>query len=181
MYIIVFKFLRERSPNFPNQFYGRFLLPKYEKKTLKIPKEDWETRNIKQKVQAGLHLYETERGEFLPMDIQIQNDKPTFRVLNQEQRWFAIKAIRDVNSLTKDKKRELMATIAVIVGLIVFGIVFVFGMIWMSQQSEKQITMQTQVCAGIIDKVLNTNLTQVQNGKATPGFLNDIVKQTVGG
>lgn len=165
---IQFRHLTERTSSVNGRFWTKFIAPKYVKKVVKFKENEWKGSDLSKKLQRGLFLYETTEGEFFPMEISFDGSSATFKPFGQDNRQFLINEIKDINDLTKNKKREMLILLAIIIGIIVLGVVVVMSIIYLKNSSVDQMAQLSSVCSSYANALFNaTTTTAQQAGWAT--------------
>lgn len=166
-WIIQFKKLREKTSSVPGQFWTKFIPKKYETKVLKFKDDEWKTRDISRLIRRGILFYETNEGEFHPMSIELDDKGAKLHVISQDNRQFLINEIKDINSLTKNRFKEMLLLGAIILGIFVLAVIFILGIIYMKESAQESLSSSQQACIDYYRVV--ANITEASNGQ--PQFL----------
>ena len=166
-WIIQFKKLREKTSSVPGKFWTKFIAEKQTNKILKFTDEEWKTRDISRLIRRGILFYETNEGEFHPMTIEYDRDGAKLHVISQDNRQFLINEIKDINSLTKNRFKEMLLLGAIILGIFVLAVIFILGIIYMKESAQTSLGQSQQACIDYYRVV--ANITDAANGQ--PQFL----------
>lgn len=172
-WVISFLNMRERTSSVDGSFWTKFLQKKKSKKTLRYTKEEWHNQEISRQIQRGLFFYENSEGEFFPMRIEESAGKKVFSVVNQDNRQFLIQEIKDINSLTRSKKHDMMMLGGIIVACLVLALIFIFGIIYMSESARDTLVQSQTQCIEYWRQINNIS-------QGNPTFLSQVTT-TVGG
>ena len=154
-WIIKFRRIKEQTQSLHGGFWTKFLHKKHENQILKYTPEQWESLEMRRHIRRGIYFYETTEGEFYPMIIKIEDKIPTFSVVNQNNRQFITWETQDVNNLTRNRRRETVMILAIIIGIIVLGAVFLSGGYFSARQHEKSVAATTAVSIEYAKAVYN--------------------------
>lgn len=175
---IKFKNMRVKTQSIDGNKWTTFFKPKDVAKELKMTKDEWANREMSKKIQRGLILYEDNHGELKPMEIVKTNkDGVELKVLGQDNRRWLVTEIKEINSLTRNRKQDMLYLLAFIVCALVMGVVFIFGIIYMNEQGTKALSANQEACTKYIDKLLN----YTQEVKNEKGFAQQTANVVVGG
>lgn len=174
-YVMQFKHLREKTPSLSGAFWSKFISKKEQNKIIRVTKEQWGLLDLSKKIQRGLFLYETTEGEFFPIGLRQDEKQPVFSAISQNNRQFIINQTQDINSLTRSKRREMTVLLAAIISCFVLAVIFIFGIIYLSETAKTSVQAQSQACADIVSQTFNP-----RNETTNPQFLNSITNR-VGG
>lgn len=142
LWVIKFKRLREMTGSVDGKYTTKFV--RSTPKMLRYTAAEWKALDLSKKLQRGIFFYETTEGEFYPMSIN--DDKKTFSRIDTNTRMFLIKSTQDANSLTKNRRHEFMVLGGIIAGCIVLGLIFIFGTIYMHNQTIASIEASKAAC-----------------------------------
>ena len=160
LWIIEFRKMRQKTLSIDGKFWTKFIKKKKQAGILKYTKEEWDGLELSKKIQRGIFFYETTEGEFFPMEIRDVEGKPSFSLITQDNRQFIINETQDVNSLTRNKKRDTLVLVALIVGIIVIAFMFVFGIIYMNETTKTNMAAIGASCSqGIQQAYINATKT----------------------
>lgn len=84
---------------------------------------------------------------------------PHFKILTQDNRMFLINEFKNINSLTQNRKMEMMVLMGIIVAAVVLGVIFVFGIIYLNETSKATQQAQVADCANYARAVFNITST----------------------
>ena len=166
-WIIQFKKLREKTSSVPGKFWTKFIAEKQTNKVLKFTDEEWKGRDISRLIRRGILFYETNEGEFHPMSIEYDSSGAKLHVISQDNRQFLINEIKDINSLTKNRFKEMLLLGAIILGIFVLAVIFILGIIYMKESAQESLSSSQQACIDYYRVV--ANITEASNGQ--PQFL----------
>jgi hypothetical protein len=142
---IRFKRIKEKTQSVDGRLWTKFIKKKYEGKVLKYPKDEWNTLDMRRHINRGIFFYETTEGELFPMTIKKPDGKFQFSLVNQDNRQFVMRETQNVNALTHSKKNELRTLLAIIIGIVVLGVVFVAGGYWQNTQNTKNMQATQEI------------------------------------
>jgi flagellar basal body-associated protein FliL len=174
-WILKFYNMKERTPSVNGSYWTKFMSPKFNNRLMQIPKEEWHTLDMRGKLKRGLFLYETTEGEFYPMGINTKDQLGKdikLTIFNQDNRSFVASETQDVNSLTRNKNKDKLVLIAIIIGIV--AMVIIGGMIiyFQNKNHESSIQATAQLCGQYTVNIINA-LTNVNN-TGTPRFIGDL-------
>lgn len=173
-WVIEFLGLKEKTSSVEGRFWTKFIKKSQTNKILRYTEEQWKTRDLSRLIQRGIKFYETNEGEFHPMTIDFDGNRARLNVISQDSRQFLINEIKDVNSLTKNRFMEKVGLIAGIVAVLIMGVMFILGMIWMKESAQDSLSQSQQACIEYY-KVVQNITGAVQQAGQSPGFIDDAI------
>lgn len=175
--VIQFLNLRERTNSLGGSFWTKALKPKFAPKLLKFSRDEWDIQDMSRKIQRGIFFYETSAGEFYPMRIVPDGDGFGFSVIDQDNKMFVINETQDINSLTRNRKRDWILSAIAIVALIGIIITFIIGNVYMHEESVAGLSANAQVCSSYAQAIINAT----QSGQFLDQAVNMVTQPGVGG
>lgn len=152
---IQFQKMKEKTQSIDGKFWTKFLTKGMSKRVLTFSKDKWDSMEMRRHIRRGIFFYETTEGELFPMIIKKDEKEFTFSLVNQDNRQFIMREIQDINNLTRSKKKEMLAMIAIIVGILVLGLAFIIGGYWENNQHEQNIRTTAEVSMEYAKAVYN--------------------------
>lgn len=150
-WLLEFKRMKERTQSIDGSVWTKFLAKKYHNKMLKYTRDEWDRIDMRRHIKRGLFFYETTEGELYPMTIQDHS----FNIIDRDDRLFVMTETQNVNELVKNDKKMMTTLLAIIIGIVVLGVVFVGGAIWQNNTHEKNIVATQQVGIAYAQSVYN--------------------------
>lgn len=170
---IKFRKMKEKSQSIDGKFWTKFLKKKDENTILKYSKEEWDTLEMSRHIKRGLFLYESTEGEFYPMVIKNDGVNLSFSIMSQDNRQFLMREIQDINSLTRNKRADVLLLAAIIISIIVLGVCFIAFGYWQNKQYIRGVQETAGVCAEYARNVYNVTIANIPQYLAsvqtTPG------------
>lgn len=145
-WVIEFLGLKEKTGSIEGRFWTKFIQKKYTNKVLRYTEVEWKTRDLSKLVQRGIKFYETNEGEFHPMSINFDGEQAKLHVISQDSRQFLINEIKDINSLTKNRFKEMLLMAGAIVACFILAIIFIIGIIYMKESAQTSLASSQQAC-----------------------------------
>lgn len=173
-WVIQFLRLREKTSSIPGKYWTKFLNPKRANKVLAFSDDEWKSRDLSRLIQRGINFYETNEGEFHPMSIHFDADGARLHVISQDSRQFLINEIKDINSLTKNRFKELLITAMAILACFILAVIFIIGIIYMKESAQDSLSSSQQACIDYYQVVKNMTI-ETQNAGGPPEFLEGAV------
>lgn len=137
---IVFKWMKGGAQSPPGNFWTKFLIGKNTVVNFDTPL--WVKQGMRNKIARGLYLYRSIDGQFHPMNISKEGN---FRVLTQDNRSFLINSDRDAQKLLMTGKQQAITLIAIVIGIIVLGLCFLFFLIYLGNNVSNLCGVATTV------------------------------------
>ena len=145
-WFIQFKKLREKTNSISGEFWTRFIKKKKTPTALEYTPEEWKGLDLSKLIQRGVFFYETNEGEFHPMSISGKEGKYGFNVMSQDNKRWLANEIKDINSLTRNKNKDMLLLGGIVLAILILGIVTIFSIVYMKETTQTaQITSQ-QAC-----------------------------------
>jgi hypothetical protein len=91
-------------------------------------------------------FYETSEGEFHPMVIKFDGEKAELHVITQDNRQFLINEVKDINSLTKNRFKEMLLLGGIILACFILAVIFVIGIIYLKESAQTSLASSQQAC-----------------------------------
>lgn len=176
-WIIQFKNLKEKTSSVPGSFWTKMIAKKYQKKVLQFKEEDWKGKDISRLIRRGIMFYETNEGEFHPMTIEKKDDHVSLHVISQDNRQFLINEIKDINSLTKNRFKEMLLLGGIVLAIFVLAVIFIIGIIYLSEEAKAANVAGTQACIDYYHAIQNISTTDTGSAPFLDRATNILVQQ----
>lgn len=173
-WLIQFLRLKDTTSSVPGKFWTKFIAPKKMKKVLAFSEEEWKSRDLSKLIQRGIMFYETNEGEFHPIALEFKTGQAKMHVISQDSRQFLINEIKDINSLTKNRFKELLITAMAILACFILAVIFIIGIIYMKESAQESLSMSQQACIDYYRVVQNIT-GAVNDAGGNPTFMDDAV------
>lgn len=181
-WIIEFKGIKQKTASIAGSNWTKFVAPKYTKKAIGYNSDEWKSKDLSRLIQRGIFFYETSEGEFHPMSIDFVEGKGAkFNIISQDNKQFLINEIKDINSLTRNKNKELLLLAGIILACFILAIIFILGIIYLKESAQDSLGKSQQACIDYYNTVKNMSTLVGNNPNGQPNFLNSAVNSIQGG
>jgi hypothetical protein len=164
-WVIQFKKLREKTTSIPGSYWMKFVLPSALPKVLKYTDEEWKGQDLSKLIQRGIMFYETSEGEFHPMSVSFDG-VARLHTISQDNKQFLISEIKDINSLTRNRFKEMMLLGGIVLAVFVLAVVFILGIIYLKESAQDSLGNSQQACIEYYRLVQNISGVATQEGGA---------------
>ena len=127
----------------------------------------------KSHIKRGIFFYETNEGEFYPLNIKVDNGKATFNAISQDNKSFIARETQNINALTRNKNVEKLLLWAIIIGIIAMVIISGLIIYFQNKTHEENIVATAEMCGKYTTQIINA-LTNPTVNNTKPQFISDI-------